>query len=166
RSQSWVARYLVNGWHLSGIATMASGLHYTPTALLTGNQFSTFTMDYFSSLNGSGGWARIPFYAVGSLSTDPQRNLDARIARTIPFTERIKGVIGFEVFNVFNNQPVTGVNTIAYTAVATLTSPNVANSAYTGVLKPVAGAGAGNASASYPDGTCARRAQLALRIEF
>jgi hypothetical protein len=166
RGNSWVARYLVNGWHISGIATLASGLHATRTALLTGNQFSTFTMAYFSSLNGSGGWARIPFEQVGSLSTDAQRNLDARIARTIPFTERIKGSIGFEVLDVFNYQPSTGVNTIAYTAIATLTSPNIGNSPYTGALRPVGGVGAGNASVSYPDGTSARRAQLALKILF
>jgi hypothetical protein len=166
RSRSWMAKYLVNGWQVSGIATMESGLHATPTTLLTGNQFSTFPMVYFSSLNGSGGWARVPFQPVGSLSTDPRQNLDARIARSIPFTEAIKGVIGFEVFNIFNNQPITGVNTIAYTAVTTLTSPNLANSPYTGALRPVAGLGSGNASSSFPDGTSARRAQLSLRIEF
>jgi hypothetical protein len=165
RNDSWIARFLINGWQISGIASLASGLHETPTVLVSGNQFSSFTMDYFNSLNGSGGWARVPFQAVGSLSTDPQRNLDARLARNFPFTERVKGVLAFEVFNVFNRQTITGVNGVAYTAMPLLTGTNV-NGPYAGTLRPVAGGAAGNASNSFPDGTSARRAQLALKVIF
>ena len=64
---SALARYVVNGWRFSGIATLASGQPVTPTVLLTGNQSSTFAMTYFNSLNGSGGWARVPFVPIGSL---------------------------------------------------------------------------------------------------
>jgi hypothetical protein len=159
RGDSWMARYLVNGWQLSGIASAASGQEVTPTVLLTGNQFSTFTMAYFNTLNGSGGWNRVPFQNVGSLRTDAQRNIDARLGRTIPITERVQGSIAAEAFNLFNSQPITGVNTVAYTAVAALAT-GLVNGPYSGVLKPVAGVGQGNAAAP------ARQLQLSFRLMF
>lgn len=39
-------------------------------------------------------------------------------ARNLPFTERVCGALAFEAFNLSNRQPVTGLNTVAYTAVA------------------------------------------------
>jgi hypothetical protein len=164
-SSSPLARYLANGWQLSGIATLASGQPVTPTVLLTGNQFSNLTMTYFNSLNGSGGWARAPFEPVGSLYTDAQHGVDARLTRTLPFTERVHGVLAFEAYNLFNSQRVTGLNTIAYMAV-TSQPPGIVNGPYSGVLKPVAGAGTGNASSSFPDGTTARRCEVAFRVVF
>jgi len=163
--ESPLAKYLANGWQFSGIATLASGLPVTPTVLLTGNQFSTLSMAYFNSLNGSGGWARVPFEPVGSLHTDPQRGVDARLTRTLPFTERVHGLLAFEAFNLFNRQRITGLNTVAYTAVAGLPA-GVVNGPYSGVLKPVAGAGTGNASSSFPDGTTARQCQVEIRVVF
>jgi hypothetical protein len=165
RNDSWMARYLVNGWQFSGIATLASGEPVTPTVLVAGNQFSTVPMAYLNSLNGSGGWSRVPFEAIGALQTDAQRNVDARLSRTLPFTERVQGVISFEAINLFNNQRITGINSLAYIAVTTLPA-GVVNGPYTGVLKPVANLGTGNASTSFPDGTSARRAQLAFRVIF
>jgi hypothetical protein len=165
RGDSWIARYLVNGWQLHGIATLASGLHDTPTVLVSGNQFSSFTMDYFSSLNGSGGWARVPFRSVGSMVTDPQRNVDVRLGRTIPFSERIKGVVAFEVFNVFNRQAITSLNTVAYTAVPLLSGSGT-NSPYAGTLRPLANFGTGSGSNSFPDGTSARHVQLSIKAVF
>ncbi len=122
-------------------------------------------MTYFNSLNGSGGWARVPFEQIGSLQTDPQRIVDVRMTRTLPFTERVHGELAIEAFNLFNSQRITGINTVAYTAVATLSS-GLVNGPYSGVLKPVAGVGTGNASSAYPDGTTARRFQMAFRLVF
>jgi hypothetical protein len=53
-------------------------------------------MDYTSTLNGSGGWNRVPFLPIGSLLTGPQYNVDARISRWIPITDRVKAVALFE----------------------------------------------------------------------
>jgi hypothetical protein len=131
----------------------------TPTVLLTGNQFSTFTMTYFNSLNGSGGWARVPFLPAGSLHTEGQSNVNARLGRTIPITERVQGAVAFEAFNVFNTQRITSVNTIAYTAVASLPAGTM-NGPYSGVLRPVAGVGQGNAASP------ARQVQVSFRVTF
>jgi hypothetical protein len=148
-----MARYIVNGWQISGIATLASSLHETPTVIVSGQQFSGVTMSYTNSMSGSGGWNRAPFLPVGSLLTGPEYDVDARISRQIPITEKVKASLMFEAYNLFNHQYATSVNTIAYTATA-------------GVLKPVPLLGAANAADGFPYGSNARRAQVALRISW
>jgi hypothetical protein len=91
--------------------------------------------------------------------------VDARLARSLPFTERIKGSVALEVFNLMNRQAATAIDAIAYVSAAPLAS-GLVNGPTAGVLKPVATAGQGIASQSFPDGTNARRCQLALRLVF
>ncbi len=153
KSAAPMARYVVNGWQLSGIATLASSFHETPMVIVSGQQFSGVTMVYTTSLDGSGGWSRAPFLPVGSLLTGPEYDLDARLSRSVRITERVKATLMFEAFNVFNHQYNTSVNAIAYTATL-------------GVLKPVPLLGVGNAADGFPYGSNARRAQVALRITF
>ncbi|MBV8843562.1 MAG: TonB-dependent receptor [Bryobacterales bacterium] len=153
KGNSVLDRYFVNGWTLSGIGTFASSMYETPILVVSGQQFTGTTMVYTNSLNGSGGWARVPFLPVSSLPTGPQYTVDGRLARALPVTERIRATLMLEAFNALNTQYNTSVGTIAYTATS-------------GVLKPVAGLGVGNAANGYPFGTNARRAQVVLRIEF
>ncbi len=148
-----VSRALVNGWTLSSIITLASPQTDTPLAFVTAQQFAGGTLLYPSSLNGSGGWDRVPFEGVGTLRTGSQRTVDARIARTFRFTERLDGTLLFETFNLLNNQFATSVNNVAYTAT-------------TGTLTPVAGLGVGNAAQGYPQGTNARSVQAGFRLVF
>jgi hypothetical protein len=152
-STSAAARFLLNGWQISSIATMASGLPQTPLVVVNGQQFNGMTMTFTNTLNGSDGWQRAPFEAVNSLRMGPEYNVDARITRTLPFSERIQGSLMFEAFNVFNTQYDTSINAIAYTATS-------------GVLKPVAGVGTGTASYDPMFGTNARRAQIAFKLVF
>jgi hypothetical protein len=151
-SASAPLRTLVNGWQLSGIATLTSARSATALILVSGQQFTSTTPAFANSLNGSGGWARVPFYPVNSLRMSPEQNLDARLARTFSFGERFKLTAMFQAFNVVNRQWTTGVNTVAFVAVS-------------GLLKPVAGVGAPNASAVY-DTSTARHCELALRLVF
>jgi hypothetical protein len=148
-----IARYLLNGWELSGIATVATGLPATARVMVTGQQFSGTTMVYASSLNGTGGWDRAPFQQTGTLRPAPMYNLDARLTRTLRFGERVQAQLMFEAFDALNMQHDTSVNSIAYAASA-------------GILRPAPGLGAGNASFGLVDGTNARRGQVALRIVF
>ena len=155
KSSSTFARYLVNGWGISGIATIASASPVTPTITFSGStssQFSGVNLA-FSTLNGSGGFNRVPFLPVGSLDVDQIHRVDARLERQLPFNERVKGKLIFEAFNLFNMRYNTGISTQAYTAAA-------------GVLTPVATLGQGTASQGFPDGTNARRAQVAFRVVF
>ncbi len=161
KNDSPVARFALNGWQISGVATLASGLPETPVLYVNGQQFASganngtasITMLYVNSLNGSGGWNRVPFEDVNSLRNGAQYVVNARVAKVLPFTDRIKGTVGFEAFNVLNNQYSTSLNTIAYTATA-------------GILRPVPGLGTPTAADGFPYGTNARRAQVTLRIVF
>jgi hypothetical protein len=146
-------RAAVNGWEVSAISTIASGLSFTPATIVYGQQFLGLTMDYTSSMNGTGSWNRMLTLPVGSLHGDPQHTVNARLARTFSITERVKAKLLFEAFNALNSQFDTSVNTIAYTATS-------------GLLKPVTGVGLGNASRGYPNGTNARSGQVALRLTF
>jgi len=154
KSNAPFARFLLNGWEVSGIATLASPQHRTPLLIAGSQQFSGITMTYTNSLNASGGWDRAPFVGVGTLSLGTnQYTVNGRLTRTLPFTERVKGLLMFEAFNVLNNQFTTAINTIGYTAT-------------TGVVKPAAGVGLPIAADGYPFGSSARRCQIAFRLEF
>jgi hypothetical protein len=153
QSNSAFARYVINGWQLSGITTLASAHPVSATVNVTNaTQFTGQTMTY-SSLNGSGGWNRVPFWPVGSLNVDQVYRVDARLTRVLPFNERVKLHLMFEAFNLFNTISNTGVNTQAYAATS-------------GILRPTANLGVGSASQGFPDGTNARRCQVAMRLFF
>ena len=153
KNDSLAARYLINGWQVSGSATLASSLPETPLVIVNGQQFLGLNMTYTSSLNGSGGWSRVPFQGVNTLLTGPQYGVDARLSRQLPITERIKATLMLEAFDALNTQYNTGLNTIAYQATS-------------GVLRPVSGLGLGNGAGGFPWGDNARHVQLALRIVF
>jgi hypothetical protein len=118
-----------------------------------GQQFTGITMDYTNSMNGTGGWSRVPFENVNILPLGSQINVDARLSKTMPITGRLKAQLTVEAFNAANRQNVSAVNTLAYTAVS-------------GILKPVTGLGMPIASYGYPYGSSARRVQVAFRLEF
>jgi len=154
KSDSPVARFVLNGWEVSGVATLASPQHRTPVEVVGSQQFSGVTMTYTNSLTASGGWNRPPFEAVGSLNTGSnQYTVNGRVTRTLPFTERVKGMLMFEAFNALNNQFTTGINTLAYTVTS-------------GVVKPAPGVGTPIAADGYPYGSSARRCQIAFRLVF
>ena len=113
-STSAFAKYFVNGWELSGITTIASAHPVSATM----NSPSTAANGVFqgitlanTTLNGSGGWNRVPFLPVGNIDIDRTYNVDARITRSLPFGERVKCNLSFEAFNAFNTIHNTGVQT-------------------------------------------------------
>ena len=145
------ALYLVNGWQLSGIVTLSSAQPLTPTLRVSGSPFSGAAFN--TTLNGFGGSNRVPFLPFSMLDLDQTYRLDARIARELPFTERVKGYLQFEAFNVTN----TVTNTFRLTE---------RYSASGGVISPTANYGSPTQSQGFPDGTNARRAQVSLRLVF
>jgi hypothetical protein len=162
KSTSTFARYFVNGWELSGITTLASSHPVSATmngaGTGAGAVFPGVTLAY-STLTGSGGWNRVPFWPVGTIDVDRIYNVDGRLSRSLPLGERVKASLIFEAFNAFNTIHNTGVQTAAYSV------------SLGGILKPVttngvSHVGDGNASQGFPDGTNARRAQVGLRFVF
>ena len=143
------ARHLINGWQLSSSTTLASPLYTTGTVPGPSGEGLLYT----GSLNGSGGWSRVPFLPVNSQRIDGEEFVNARISRAFQIRERVKASLLFEGFNVFNTTYATGINTQAYSATGL-------------VLKPVSSFGIGNAAQAFPDGTNARRMQAGLRVEF
>jgi hypothetical protein len=144
---------LLRDWQLSAIATAASGLPLTPTLLLIGQQWSGFTMDYTTTLNGQGGWNRVPFEGIGFIHTQTMTDLDARLTRTFRIGERVKAQLAAEAFNALNRQWNTSNYTTQYVGT-------------TGSLRPVTGFEQGQASYGFPFGTNARRAQVSFRVIF
>lgn len=153
KNDSAAARFILNGWQVSSIATIASGLPETPLAIPLGQQFSGTNMAFLNSLNGSGGWDRAPFVAANTLRLPAQYNVDARITRTLPFTERIQGALLFEAFNAFNKQWATSMDTIGYTATL-------------GVIHPVPGLGMLTSAYGPVYGTDGRRLQVGFKLTF
>ena len=160
-STSTFAKYLVNGWELSAITTLASAhpasatVNSASTAL--GAEFPGIQLAN-STLNGSGGWNRVPFLPVNSLNIDQIYNVDARITRSIPFSEKVKANLSFEAFNAFNTIHNTSIQTAAYSVSGNILKPVTTNG--------VSHVGDGSASQGFPDGTNARRMQVAVRFVF
>jgi len=150
KSTSAFARYFVNGWQLSAITTLASAKPSPATINVTS---ALPGLANNGTLNGSFGSNRVPFWRFNPIDVDQIYRVDSRIQRELPFTERVKMNLIFEAFNTFNTIYNTGVNQQAFAAAA-------------GVLRPTANLGLGNQSQGFPDGTNARRMQVALRLIF
>ena len=160
-STSTAAKYFVNGWELSAITTLASAHPMSATinsaSTSLGAEFAGIQLAN-STINGSGGWNRVPFWPVGSLDVDQIYNVDARLTRQIPITERVRAALAFEAFNAFNTIHNTGIQTAAYNVSGNLLKPVLTSG--------VSLLGTGNSSQGFPDGTNARRMQVALRFTF
>jgi hypothetical protein len=161
-STSAFSKYFVNGWEISGITTLASAhpVSETVNSPSTGANgvFQGVTLAY-GTLNGSGGWNRVPFLPISNVNIDQIYNVDARVSRALPLGERVKATLSFEAFNAFNTIHNTSVQQAAYSVSAG------------GILKPVvtngiSHVGDGSASQGFPDGTNARRMQVGLRFVF
>jgi outer membrane receptor protein involved in Fe transport len=153
-------KYLVNNWELSSITTIGSSRPYgSPTIFTSGTpvpgMFSTF------SINGYGLSGRVPFLPVNSVWQPALYRDDMRISKILPFGERYKLYLSFEIFNVSNSWSPTQMNTQAFTE----TGSCVAKPS-TCVLKPVANFDTGSGDPLNPDGTEARRLQVSARFTF
>jgi hypothetical protein len=160
-----VAASVINGWVISLVASGGTSQSATPIIMVQGQQFSTVNMPFTNAINGSGGWARVPFEPVGSLNIPSQYDLDVRVGRSFSFSDRFKATVSIAAFNLLNRQAATMVDTIAYLSVAPLAA-GLSTGPFAGILKPVPELGTGIASQGYPDGTNARRCQLEFRVAF
>ena len=154
-SSGALAKYLVNNWQLSSLATLNSSRAYSSATISlkdkpVANMFSSF------SVNGSGLSTRVPFFPVNSVLQPALYKVDARLSKILPFGDgsRYKLYLNFEAFNIANHWTPTSMTSQAYTeakGVLTLTP-----TAY----------GVGSGDAAPPDGTTARRMQASIRFVF
>jgi hypothetical protein len=152
-------KYL-KGFTVSALGMYGSGQPLNATVIVAGQQFSGNTMIYPTTLNGWGGWNRVPFQPLNNLRIGSEYNMDARISRAFTFRDRVSLTVMFEAFNALNTQYDTAINTVAFQAIPTAPPAGAVSGPTTGVLHPVNGLGAGIA------GSPARTAQVAVRLTF
>jgi hypothetical protein len=116
--QSKGLRRIVHGFQLSGVLTLADGRPYSGT--ISGNPSPAGIQ---GGLLGVGGSARAPFLGRNTFTNPGVANADARLAREIKFTERVRLQLIFEAFNVTNRVQVTGINTTQYNIRSTTLFP-------------------------------------------
>jgi outer membrane receptor protein involved in Fe transport len=180
---------VVNGWQLAPIftygtpqfvdsyltvggASVGSGAGQLPaSAIPVGN--ATTSSDarlYYSTptLSGIGaetpGGSRVPFLPTANLPLGHTVQLDGRLTKIFPIHESQTFEFSFEAINVLNHIRYTGVNQTVYKSIWDSTT----NTGFLVQQAPggASGWGAGTASGGFPDGTNARRAQIALRYTF
>jgi hypothetical protein len=150
-SGSTLGRHLINNWQLSEVTTLQSSRPVNSTLAISGNAFTGALVT--GSLNGCGCSSRVPFQPVNNLDLDTIYRFDARLSKKMPFTERFTGYLTFEAFNIFNRQYNTSRRSDEYSLSGT-------------TLSYIPSYGTGNSTATSPDGTNARRAQVSLRVVF
>jgi Carboxypeptidase regulatory-like domain/TonB dependent receptor len=163
-SNSWFAKYIVNNWALSSITTLQSGrptgsptIHMNDTPV-TGMLYSADALDGFNGL------FNVPFLPVNSLYTPWVQQENFRVTKSIPLPkESIRLSLMFEAFNIANNWSPTALATQEYTE--TKTGGVYPNPVGTLTYTPTA-FGFGTSDGGFPDGTQARRLQVAARITF
>ncbi|MDX2268758.1 MAG: carboxypeptidase regulatory-like domain-containing protein [Bryobacter sp.] len=163
--QSGLARTLIRGFRLSGIYTFESGRPVTALVGLPNIPFTANGAQYngFGGILGQGGPNPLPTEPFNSRYGEWNYRFDLRLARDFPIGERARIEFLAEGFNLWNTTNFNGfVNTIYNASSTTVTTPvttPVQLNATNNFFVP-------NNNSSQPDGTNARRFQLAVRFRF
>jgi hypothetical protein len=154
KSNTWVAKYVVNNWQLSSITTLMSGRPQTLQVKLNDTPVAGMLYNG-SALDGFNGNFRVPFLPLNSLYSPWVQQENFRLTKNIPLVrENMRLSLMFEAFNIANNWSPTSLATQAYTEAK-------------GVLSYTPTAfGFGLSDGGFPDGTQARRLQVAARFVF
>ncbi|HEV2445423.1 MAG TPA: TonB-dependent receptor [Candidatus Sulfopaludibacter sp.] len=148
------SKYVVNGWQLSSITSLASG---HPAGNITVNLTDKPVPGMFSnfSLNGTGFSGRAPWLPVNGYYLPPYYRSDARISKILPIAEKYQLYLNFEVFNLTNSWAATGyTSSQGYTEAKGVITPTP-----TRLYVP-------GGDLWWPDGTQARRLQISARLVF
>ncbi len=167
RNASGFVRALLNGYQLSGIFTGESGRPYSanisiPTISFTQNG-QVFT-PFGGGTLGIGGLSLAPNIERNSIYGDANYKVDLRLSRKFNVTEKVKVELLAEGFNIFNRANFNGFNTTLYNTVSPSPNPPLADTPIQFLRND--SFGVANNDGSQPDGTNARRFQLAVRFRF
>lgn len=160
------ASQIVKGWVLSGIYTAESGRPFATSLSIPSIPFTNTDgtlWNGFGGVLGQGGLNVLPTVPRNNNTGRPNYRLDLRVGRDFKATERLTVQILAEGFNVFNHSNWTNYNTTAYIATAPPSTSSVSAPIVFAANTPFAQP---NGDGSQPDGTNARRFQLALRFRF
>jgi hypothetical protein len=111
------AKAILDGWVFSTIVVMSTGQPVTPyiSGYPSGAPDGGVSggVSYAGATNGRAGWlGRNSYNAPG------YHNVDFRVGRQFPITERLKVSLIGEAFNLFNHTNISGVTTTAFTYTA------------------------------------------------
>jgi hypothetical protein len=160
------ASQIVKGWMLSGIFTAESGRAYATGLSIPSLPFTNTDgalWNGFGGVLGQGGINVLPTVSRNNNVGRPNYRLDLRTGRDFRIGERFTTQIIAEGFNIFNHANWTNYNTTAYIAAAPPSTSGVSTPILLSANAPFAQP---NGDGSQPDGTNARRFQLALRFRF
>jgi hypothetical protein len=169
-SAVWEPRARVlRGFRFSAIETIDAGRPIgefisVPSLPFLGTDGNTY--NGFGGLLGQGtGGDRSLLPSVGrnSLAGPANYTLSLRVGREFRLTDRFRVETLAEGFNIFNHSNYNGFNDTIYNAAATTNTTPLATPV---MLTPTAGYLGPTSDSSPPDGTNARRLQLAIRFRF
>jgi len=160
---------LLRGFLFSAVETAESGrpvaaIITVPSIPFLGTDGNVY--NGFGGLLGQGtGGDRnlLPTIPRDSISGPANYKLDLRVSRRFRITERAYAETLAEGFNIFNHSNYNGFNTTAYTAAATTNSTPLATPIQLTVVSNFRGP---TSDSTPPDGSNARRLQLAIRFRF
>lgn len=104
---------IADGWRISPIFQMQTGLPYTPSVS------GSTSGGAFATINGSGGANRIVQLGRNQFNYPSTANADLRISKNFELSrlgENFRLELLGEAFNLFNHQNITSVTNLAYTA--------------------------------------------------
>jgi hypothetical protein len=159
---------LIKGFRLSGIFVAESGRPYSASISTGSLNFSTPDGTQYSGFGGGiygqGGLSLLPTIKRNSNTGAASYRVDLRLSRDLRMTNRLVVEVLGEGFNIFNAHIWTQYNNTAYMATTTnaaTTSPSTQVS-----LVPTTNFGTPSADSGFPDGTNARRFQVAVRFRY
>ena len=163
-----VADRLVKDFRLSAIFVAESGRPYSASISASNLNFSTADGTQYGGFGGGiygqGGLSLLPTIERNSNTGDASCRMDLRVARDLHVANRLVIEVLGEAFNIFNANIWTQYNNAAYTATAT--NAATASPATPVILVPTTNFGTPSADSGFPDGTNARRFQVAVRFRY
>jgi hypothetical protein len=122
KGENAVLRQAVNGFTISPLVTISSGVPFTPT--ISGNAPSqtdngvTF-IDVSTGVLGVGGTNRPPFFTANSFQLPRTAIVDLRLEKSFKVWENMKFTLIGDAFNLFNHTNFTSADTQMYTVSGT-----------------------------------------------
>jgi Carboxypeptidase regulatory-like domain/TonB dependent receptor len=166
--RSWWTKLLLKDFEVAPSYSIQNGLPYTinisgaPGNVLVGTT-SVAPISTTTTINGSGGSARLPGTERNGYSLPRTQVIDLRLSKRFDIGERVKLELLGESFNLANHVNVTSINQVAYSVA---TTSGTTSTAATGTLNGQAAfgtvTGANNSNFLYSP----RQIQLGLRAQF
>jgi Carboxypeptidase regulatory-like domain len=167
KNTTGVLHGFAGGWGISSIFSAETGRPYSPNISVNSVQFlgtDGAVYNGFGGLLGLGGTGNfVPTLGRDSIYSDNNYKIDLRISKIFRVAEHLSIEALGEGFNITNHANYNGNNSTLYaTTATTATTPLSAPI----TLTQQSNFGIPNNDGSQPDGTNARRLQIALRLKF